>query len=235
MLSDPSLDPLFAYMFMCSEISGEGRPEELEDYTTVKGMFAAMSVFSKTPECETFCLIPESQEASPEPLSQVNLETSEKDHIRFERSNNLCLKRREALRRAKTNNLAFFERRPRVKLQAADATPGTETSAAKVRHELVAQAVVAHPNLLDKERLSEGTVTCLHFTSQEYLVARVRNWPSEDLLRKVNGLAVGMMLWTSNLAYGAIHAAAWNDHFPSIAEKWLWCASAVYIAFAGGL
>lgn len=46
---------------------------------------------------------------------------------------------------------------------------------------------------------------------------------------------VGMILWLSNLAYGGIHAAAWREHFPSTAEKWLWRTSALYISFCGGL
>ena len=43
-----------------------------------------------------------------------------------------------------------------------------------------------------------------------------------------------MTLWLANLCYGAFHLAAWNDHFPSSAEKWLWRISAAYIAFCGG-
>ena len=44
-----------------------------------------------------------------------------------------------------------------------------------------------------------------------------------------------MVLWLANFCYGGIHAAAWNDHFPSEVEKWLWRSSASYIGFCGGL
>ena len=62
-----------------------------------------------------------------------------------------------------------------------------------------------------------------------------RNWPSDELLRSVDRFVVGMVLWLANFLYGGIHAVAWNNHFPSVAEKWLWRASAIYIGFCGGL
>lgn len=37
------------------------------------------------------------------------------------------------------------------------------------------------------------------------------------------------------MASGAIHLSAWHDHFPCVAEAWLWCASALYIASSGGI
>lgn len=67
------------------------------------------------------------------------------------------------------------------------------------------------------------------------MVDHVGNWPSSDLLRDVDGLVVGMVLWLANFVYGGIHMAAWNDHFPTEAEKWLWRGSSSYIAFCGGL
>ena len=67
------------------------------------------------------------------------------------------------------------------------------------------------------------------------LVSRVQNWPWDDLLRNVNGLVVGMILWLACLAYGAIHLTAWNVHFPTVAEQWLWRSSSLYIGFCGGL
>jgi hypothetical protein len=64
---------------------------------------------------------------------------------------------------------------------------------------------------------------------------KIQNWPLTDLLRNVDGLVVGMVLWLANLCYSGIHAAAWKGHFPNEAEKWLWPASASYIGVCGGL
>lgn len=41
------------------------------------------------------------------------------------------------------------------------------------------------------------------FQVRGVLVRRVWNWPSDDLLRHVGGLVVGMVLWLACLAYGA--------------------------------
>jgi hypothetical protein len=69
--------------------------------------------------------------------------------------------------------------------------------------------------------------------TEQFLVKRVSKWPSEDLLRTVGGL-VGMILWASNLFYGGIHLTAWNYYFPTVAERWLWRSSSIYISFCGG-
>ena len=76
---------------------------------------------------------------------------------------------------------------------------------------------------------------CIHFKPEQFVADYSRNWPGDDLLRNVDGLMVGIILWSANLIYGAIHAAAWNDHFPSDAEKWMWRASLSYVGFCGGL
>lgn len=77
--------------------------------------------------------------------------------------------------------------------------------------------------------------SCTHFKPEQLVAPQVQNWPLDDLLRDVDGLTVGMILWLANLCYGVLHAMAWNSHFPSVTEKWLWRASATYIGFCGGL
>ncbi|KAJ4145385.1 hypothetical protein LMH87_004237 [Akanthomyces muscarius] len=82
---------------------------------------------------------------------------------------------------------------------------------------------------------SPGTyISCIHLRPEQLVARHISNWPSNDLLRNVDGLVVGIILWLANLFYGAFHAAAWNEHFPSSTEKWLWRASAAYIASCGG-
>ena len=78
-------------------------------------------------------------------------------------------------------------------------------------------------------------IECVHYKPQQLVASYIQNWPWDDLLRNIDGLTVGMVLWLANFLYGGIHAAAWNDHFPSVAEKWFWRASSSYIGFCGGL
>lgn len=44
---------------------------------------------------------------------------------------------------------------------------------------------------------------------------------------------MGMALWFASIAYGAVHTAAWNDHFPSELEAWLRRASSANIMESG--
>lgn len=39
------------------------------------------------------------------------------------------------------------------------------------------------------------------------------NWVTESLLRDMSGSVMGMVLWSANMAYGGIRAAAWDVHF----------------------
>lgn len=106
------------------------------------------------------------------------------------------------------------------------------------RWALAAKALERYPEILaDCVSFTHQTEVgqCIHYKSQQLVTLHSRNWPGDDLLRDVGGLVVGMILWLANFLYGGIHAAAWNEHFPSVAEKWLWRASACYIGFCGGL
>jgi len=64
--------------------------------------------------------------------------------------------------------------------------------------------------------------------------AAASNWPSLYFGRrsKTRKRAVLMSLgvfWAVALVYGAIHTAAWNDHFPTVAEATAWKVSCIYV------
>jgi hypothetical protein len=75
----------------------------------------------------------------------------------------------------------------------------------------------------------------LENSSIEFVVREAPNWPSSaGLLYKsfyptwaAIALVVGL--------YGSLHAAAWNSHFPSDAEKVLWRVSSIIVAISGFL
>lgn len=66
-----------------------------------------------------------------------------------------------------------------------------------------------------------------------FLVSRASNWPTDGLLRNVHGLLMGTILWFGTIVYGAIHTAAWRSYFPTVAEKWLWHSSSIWVAISG--
>ncbi|KAL8833641.1 MAG: hypothetical protein Q9170_004162 [Blastenia crenularia] len=187
-------------------------------------MFAFLHLYSKQPEIETLCLhdrVSDSERDSQglvlsnrsiEPTSGDCNGSQEPDHNfpqkqignEFTIASSACLEELRSKRRETAAGTAFFERRSRV----------TGSNAIS--------------DIADKRTM------LFQFSPEEPLVARVQNWPWDDLLRDVGGLVVGLVLWLANFGYGAIQAAAWSDHFPTTTEKWLWRFSAVYIGFCGG-
>ena len=65
--------------------------------------------------------------------------------------------------------------------------------------------------------------------AEEFVEEHCSNWSTEGLLPGEYGLAMGMALWFASMAFGAIHAAAWYDYFPTS----LWRCSAIYISWSG--
>lgn len=106
-------------------------------------------------------------------------------------------------------------------------------------HGSASLAIGAYPAL--KTRLlckSHSAVNCLNCTAfeipaEEHLATTISDWPTDQLLRRVDSLIMGAILWFATIAYGAIHTAAWNSYFPTTLEKWLWHSSSIYVAFSG--
>jgi hypothetical protein len=241
------LEPLAAFMYSSSEMSGYVNPKKIKSQTLIKTLLAHLNLFSKVPELETVCFrIP----ASAEPMS---LEQSPKQQrsgsteplppalppsASVHRSPQSCIELLQS-QREKASGTAFFERKPRVLDKRATNDLGSRPD--QRRWSLLKDALIRYPLLLADEDpwvLAHdvgGGTHCLHLKPEQLVADHIQNWPSDDLLRNVDGLIVGMGLWLANFCYGGIHAAAWNDHFPSVAEKWLWRSSASYISFCGGL
>ncbi|KAJ6783817.1 hypothetical protein PWT90_06123 [Aphanocladium album] len=159
---------------------------------------------------------------------------------RFQPAPQSCLQLLHDLK-AKEEGTAFFERRPRV-IYNSEMKPRDDPDIR--RWDLMNEALQSDPCLLSDrvllshqiycESFSGKFISCIHLKPEQLVARHISNWPSNDLLRNVDGLIVGIILWLANLFYGAFHAAAWNEHFPSSTEKWLWRAAAAYIAFCGG-
>lgn len=252
-LKGPWVEPQGAYMYMLSEMSGEVDGNSLESQTSVKAMFAFLHLYSKTPEVEDLALkrlLPLAQNDIP---SRRNSVTTTVDFnqgseaipdlgngedqgfvpgLRLATEASIEELRNRKLEKA--TSTAFFERRPKIK---GVTLRGDWASAATIRRwQLASSAVQQYPALLDETPAhSHHNGGCIHIKTEELLTCRVQNWPWDGLLRDVGGLVVGLILWLANFAYGALHAAAWNEHFPTVAEKWLWRSSSVYIGFCGGL
>lgn len=245
-LRDESLAPLVAFMYSSSEMSGYMDPERVKSQTLIKTLFAQLNLYSRTPELETLrLLVPRRnrQSAQEPPHEQILPQGA------VQRAPEACLTKTEESRQ-KDAASAFFERRPRI-LQQQQPPSTYSSSSERKRHEMMEQALQQYPALMSKDRIllthqedpglpstmrAQGPKhDCLHLRPEQLVANHIQNWPSNDLLRNVDGLIVGMILWLANLCYGGFHAAAWNEHFASPTERWAWRASASYIAFCGAL
>lgn len=261
-IREASLAPLAAFMYSSSEMSGYFDQEQVMSQTVIKTLFANLHLYSKTPDFDTICL---QRVAGDRPVSIPMEERGCKDRHNtpngesishfieaiggktasgeksadwaFVRAPESCLTELRA-RTEKDTGTAFFERRPRlIHKRPRDLAPtGSEVQ----RWSLIQGLFKTSSTLmLDTTSFfhsaSPAQTPCIHFRSEQLVTEHATNWPSSSLLRSTNGLVVGTILWLANLLYGGLHAAAWNDHFPSAAEKWLWRASSIYIAFCGGL
>ena len=255
------VNSLCAYMYMSSAISGTADEKSIESQTTVKTLFASLHVYSKVPEMESISFHQSSQNnkpITPERTSDASsimiftsIQDGETDEAESESgfegadrwplptqalhpSSKFCLAELRSKKLEKTSGTAFFERRPRIK--GADSSPSVISQASINRWTLASSAIETYPAIREHCLFhSHHQGQCLHFKSEEMLVSRVQNWPWDDLLRNVGGLVVGMILWLACFTYGVIHLSAWNDHFPTVVEQWLWRSSSLYIGFCGGL
>lgn len=246
--------------YSSSEMSGYVNPKRVKSQTIVKTFFAYLNLYSKTPELESICVRgdassltvhankSDTEEPGQNEKPQLNphVQLIPNASVNFCKAPDACLDELKAMREKETGT-AFFERRPQVHDKRSQTKENCLID--QTRWELMTSALSTHTGLLKDRILLAHTVSeggsggggergynaCLHLRPDQLVAEHIQNWPSSDLLRNVGGLVVGMVLWFANLCYGAIHVAAWNDHFPSTTEMWLWRASSSYIAFCGGL
>ncbi|KAL9111371.1 MAG: hypothetical protein Q9227_004248 [Pyrenula ochraceoflavens] len=53
-------------------------------------------------------------------------------------------------------------------------------------------------------------------------VSTASEWPSDYYLPGIAGELMGMALWFASMGYGAVHALAWGEFFPTQAERLMW-------------
>jgi len=113
--------------------------------------------------------------------------------------------------------------------------PLPEQDAPPQRWRLALDAMHMFPALCKQLRVDTNEARCqrYRFNVEELLYNRADNWRPDGLLSNFRGLLMGMALWFASMAFGGVHAAAWNGYFPSVPEKWLWRSCSVYIMASG--
>jgi len=69
--------------------------------------------------------------------------------------------------------------------------------------------------------------------NENFVDPNIGNWPGKDFLGQANTFVPVAILSLATAAYGGLHAAAWNEYFPSLSERGLWRFAAVFIAASG--
>lgn len=115
------------------------------------------------------------------------------------------------------------QRRRRLALQAIEEFPA------------IRQRFTPHTptDAMVKDKSSSNLLQPLEAELQQLVVPEAGNWPSDYLMGRMRGQTMGMALWFASMAYGGVHIAAWNEYFPTPAERLAWHFSAVYITCSG--
>ena len=95
-------------------------------------------------------------------------------------------------------------------------------------HSAIANRVIPR-----ETREGDQMVNWVEPITEELVDDSIGNWATENLLRDMSGFVMGMIVWFVSMAYGGLHATAWNGYFPSQVEMWLWRGSSVCIAGSG--
>ena len=69
----------------------------------------------------------------------------------------------------------------------------------------------------------------------QLVVDTAGNWPSDYYLPGLKSELMGMALWFASMGYGAVHAAAWQEFFPTEAERLMWRFSCTFITSSGAV
>ena len=219
------VNPLCAYMYMSSEISGFSKPGPVDQFEMATKFFASFDwqIFCNLSEMEYMVYCGSGGDASTEDgphLSRTRFRPAAKGSLPL----TVFRKPEEAL---EFNNLSQSTRNA-TSLDAKDQIRIN-------RWNLATKAVEEYPAIRrDYERGSQMNGYS-HFRSEELLKRKAGNGDPKGLLLSLDRATLQTVIWLPSLLYGALHLVAWKEHFPSTAEKWLWRSATVYICCCAGM
>ena len=230
--------PVSAYMYMSSQISGwrKTRPGILKK-DWIDPEFSILTLKPSTARTAELSILTPLQKAS-----------SSKKRLAFVASLR-SISVADVPRLQADSNCGYLSARPISTFTTKGESTETATSTLQSRLEstqelqstrwsLAAEAMTLHSAIACRVIPRETAEVETKFDWVEPIVEElvddsIGNWATGNLLRDISGFVMGMVVWFASMAYGGLHAAAWNGHFPSRIEMWLWRASSVCIAGSG--
>lgn len=251
------IGPICAYMFMSSRISGQNGSSKSSPRSVEFGPELSMLAFypqrphDESPQrgrcqvTDTLASLPITNQ--PENVTHVSECTNSSviDALTLQRRlsdaptsrcKGICSNGSFELRPSRPS--AFKSAKPGVSGRHLE-EPQSPTAQQLQRWRLAADAVQRYPAISTRFTIKgtadteENMQQWLEPMVEELVTEHSGNWPNPGLLRGVPGLIMGMILWSVSMIYGGVHAAAWNDHFPSKVEAWIWRCSSIYAALCG--
>lgn len=212
--------PLCAYMYMSSRISGRTKTGT-ESNRAITNTEMSLVAFYPRKNCPPSCV--RAGDCQNVAASQYSQDSSERGSFRLRPTSQF-------------NQSSSIEPSCTETSDEVNA-PDSEQN---LRWCLAAEAMTKYPAIKQRFKTVDFTDVEGHKTTylqeeqpEELLVTCSTNWSTEGLLHGQFGLIMGMVLWSVSMAYGGIHAAAWDTYFPSKVESKMWRFSAVYISSSG--
>lgn len=249
--------PICAYMFMSSRISGLNKgfrspptsaefgpelsklafyPQRPRDESSQRESYQETDSLASVPTIIQQENLTDAQQFRNSPVIEIPMLQSRSSDAPISISKGICSNGSFDLRPSRRR--ALKPGTPEV-LRQHLTEPQSPTARQLQRWRLAADAVQLYPAVSTRftikgtADIEENTEQWLEPIIEELVTEHSSNWPTPGLLRGVPGLIMGMVLWSVSMIYGGVHAAAWNDYFPSEVEAWMWRCSSIYAAFCG--
>ena len=219
------VNPLCAYMYMSSEMSALFKPSPMDLVRMIGKFFASFD-------------------------SRILCNWSEMDYMVYCESGNLNSMdgglhlARTRFRPATEESLPrMLFRKPEEALEFKNLFQSTKDAPSLNASEqirinrwnLATMAVEEYPAIRMHYQRRAKSHGCRYFESEELIMPKAVNCDLRSLLLGLNQADLQTALWLPSCLYGVLHLVAWKWHFPSIAEKWLWRSSSMYICCCAGL
>lgn len=252
-LQGEHLNPICAYMYMSSRVSGRkpNRKVQLSSWRTpelagqcwfAQRRFSMNSNQFLTPTEED--IKPGDGNSTGKTVPDSSISAQEESCLTLDIEG--CLKPRPSTDKVESSPTV-------IKRMQSVPIKGDNFSKQTLRKQYCEQAIRTYPAIRSRfrarvskhqesrENATKGdnvaTVDC-DFDEPEIsqlVVTTAGDWPADHYLPGIAGELMGMALWFASMGYGAVHAAAWSEFFPTEAERIMWRFSSVYITCSGAL
>ena len=224
MLTGPWVDMIGSYMYMSSDVSYVAEHDLSQRRKRARLLYTLLDSRPKCSELEKVALrIPK------QPEVPLNAAVAAAPRQSFEPASETCAK---LVLERKQKEVSYGVNSEKAKNWESGVLSEVQQPSQVTRNRwtLASAAVAAFPELIEGSVfLDHDNGKCVHFKRRELVAAEIPNSPQNDILGVDNSQLVTLVMSFADGFWGAFHAAAWYNAFPTDIEAWLWRASSCYI------